>query len=112
MRACMAAIMQPHKVVSILKKHRYEEEVDVRLGSMTLKRAFLSLLCELFKFDYEIAGIGFVSFRQEKLLYRVIVFFSTGFGLVLGRILYIPWKLFRIRTLHDSYIIRAHTDLR
>lgn len=104
------AIVQPRKVVSILKKHGYQVKVDVRPGSMALIRATMSTIFDLSNFDYEIPEIGFVSFRQEKLLYRLIALLSTVFGLILGRILYVPWKLFKIKTLHDSYIIRAHAD--
>ena len=109
-KAVHVAIVQLHKVVSILEEHGYEVKVDVRPGSMTLIRATMSALFDLFKFEYEIPETGFVSFQQEKLLYRVVVFFSTVFGLILGRLLYIPWKLFRMKTLHDSYIVRAHGD--
>lgn len=105
------AIVQLDQVVSILHKHGYGVEVDVRPGSMTLIRAMMSVVFDFFKFDYEIPETGLVSFEQEKLLYKVIVFLSTGFGLVLGRMFYVPWKLFKIRTLHDSYIIHAHADL-
>jgi len=98
------SIVQPAKVIEILKNFEYSAHKDFTSATSTLTRLVMQILLEAVKCDYRIPEIGLVSFPEERSLWKLIVCASRLFGM-LGNITFLLYKLSRIETLHDSYII-------
>jgi len=99
-------IVEPVKVIDILEKSGYEAHKDLTHAVSTLVRLLLQSLLEAIKCNYEIPEIGLVNFPEERPLFRVIVRMSSILG-QFGRITHWIYRLFKLQTLHDSYIIFA-----
>ena len=99
------AIVKLDYVVDTLKNSGYEVRVDVTPATSTFTRCFLHSILEKFKIEYQIPELGLVTFSQKKLFLNILIRVSIIFGQLFGYIPYLLWKVLRIRTIHDNYII-------
>jgi len=99
-------IVDTQKVVRILQNYGYLVEIDFTSAVSTLERIFLQKTLEIFHFSYSIPDLGFITIQNEKFIHKLLIF---SFSIIarIGKLSYYFWKLFKIQTLHDNYIIKA-----
>jgi ubiquinone/menaquinone biosynthesis C-methylase UbiE len=99
-------IVDTEKVVKLLQNYGYFVEVDFSSAESTLRRIFLQKTLEILHISYSIPDLGFITIQNEKFIHKLLIF---SFSIVsrIGKLSYYFWKVFKIQTLHDSYIIKA-----
>jgi hypothetical protein len=99
-------VVQTSKIKRLLEKEGYEIHFEPTAANGTLNRLILQSLLEKLRIRYEIPDLGFISFSQDRTLYKLLVFLCYEIGLI-GHITRFLWKLLKIETIHDDYIVRA-----
>jgi hypothetical protein len=100
-------IVRPKKVIELLKRNGYEVNLDLTLGSSTLTRIILHSFFEKLGIKYRIPEIGLIKFEKECISYEAFAYVCSFLGLLISLPLFLLWKFFHIKTIHDGWIILA-----
>lgn len=100
-------IVDVQQVTTILQNHGYIVEIGLTSASSTLMRILLQKTLEIFHVPYTISDIGLMVIPNEKVLHKLLIYSSSVIS-HLGKLSYYFWKLSKIKTLHDNYIIYAN----
>lgn len=99
-------IVDVQKITKILESQGYIVEIELTSAGSTLMRIFLQKILEIFHITYAIPDIGLVVIPNEKSIHKLLIYFSSVIA-HLGKLSYYFWKLFKIKTLNDNYIVKA-----
>jgi hypothetical protein len=99
-------IVKTEKIVNLLKEEGYEISVGLTPATSTFNRLILQVLLEKLGIRYEIPDLGFISFSENRRLYRFLAWVSSLMGSI-GYLTYFLWRYLKIATIHDNYIVRA-----
>lgn len=92
------------QVSKIISEQGYEIKVDLSSANILVKYMFLTNLFDLVLCKYEVDDFGSFLYTHPKTIYEKIEQVSNKLCR-LGEMPYILWKLLRIRTVHDSYML-------
>jgi hypothetical protein len=100
-------IVDRKKVMKLLENFGYKVNLDVTLGSSTLSRIILHSFLEKLRVNYRIPEIGLVELEKKSISYEVLAHICTFLGFIISLFPFMLWKFFKLRTIHDGYIILA-----
>ena len=93
------------QVSKIMSKQGYEIRVDFSSANILVRYMFLTNLFDLVDCKYKVDAYGLFQYTYPKTVYRKIEQVSDKLCRLVGDIPYILWKLLKIRTVHDSYML-------